>query len=171
MNIMQKRKRTPQEKKQLSYSRDRRKPRTNSNKGPRKGVPHRKALSRRAVRRSDKTALAKASGAEDFEVIDGARRSHEIKRWRKWPGKPLSEHVAEQAWCRASRTGRKQNAKLQHLLLRLQRAEQEGHDVIAVSRRLQLPNKASLEAARLQVMPHPQSPSHLIVARRDSAET
>jgi hypothetical protein len=105
---------TPQEKKRLSYERDRRNTYGENDKSSRKNIPRGKRLASRAARRCASVALVDVRGLvdavgvgqghDDPGVIDGApadRVEHRIAgrrppRFRKWRDTPLGEVVAYQ---------------------------------------------------------------------------
>ena len=91
---------TPQDKKALSYAKDRRACYGESNKGPRKIIPRRKASENRSNRHkvaqslSDIPRLDEAAAA----VVESSAR-HDVNRaggWRKSPDIPLAQHVERQ---------------------------------------------------------------------------
>ncbi|WP_342250221.1 hypothetical protein [Sphingomonas sp. OTU376] len=91
---------SPQQKKALSYAKDRRNAYGANDKAARKAIPARKAGENRKVRRKAVHALAvierlDESGAEAVE----SALAHDIERvngWTKSADMPLGEHVAEQ---------------------------------------------------------------------------
>ena len=105
---MPERRRTPQEKKQLSYVRDRRDDYAESNKGPRKSVPRAKRRAARAGRRVARQQLPKGQPVEalvaDAESIEvGAVTAYVSNRGRgKSAGAPLAEHVVRRLQRRES---------------------------------------------------------------------
>jgi len=93
---------TPQEKKALSYAKDRRNSYGESDKGPRKIIPLRKRLVNRGNRRDEQIALSSAVGAMDPSLAEDAEQRMLSKRprtWRKSPDSPLKE-VVERARAR-----------------------------------------------------------------------
>ncbi len=103
--------RSPQEKKALSYAKDRRNDFGESDKAARKAIPLRKAMENRQDRR--KTAQAMGSlqllSEEAAELLESSAR-HDINRvggWRKSADTPLGEHVATALVAREARIGRK----------------------------------------------------------------
>jgi hypothetical protein len=97
---------TPQEKKRLSYERDRRNTYGENDKSSRKNIPRGKRLAVRAARRSVSVALVDVRGNVDGGPADkvepriaGRRRA----RFRKWRDEPLGAAVASRsvALCRA----------------------------------------------------------------------
>lgn len=97
-----KKRRSPQEKKLLSLSLDRRETYGESDKGSRKSVPRKKKRIRRTLRRKANAAL---SGARD-DAVDGAVDRAPRGR-RKAPGRPLAQHVVMQRRARKLRHGGK----------------------------------------------------------------
>jgi hypothetical protein len=85
---------TPQEKKALSYAKDRRNLYGENDKSSRKAIPLRKRLVNRANRHQVQQALAGAVGAPDPEAVQVRAQGKRPKRWRKWPDVPLAEVVA-----------------------------------------------------------------------------
>lgn len=88
--------RTPQEKKQLSYARDRRNDYGENDKSSRTSIPARKRRANRVNRRLTGSLLAGATGdvdpvlAESVETNAGGRRP---QRWTKVPDIPLGVHL------------------------------------------------------------------------------
>jgi len=90
------RRRTPQEKKALSYTRDRRNAYGENDKASRKAIPLRKRLANKANRHSEQQTLAEANGAVDMEAAERAEtrlRGRRPKIWKKRPDRPLGEHI------------------------------------------------------------------------------
>ncbi|NNU16802.1 hypothetical protein HK107_10780 [Parvularcula sp. ZS-1/3] len=93
-----KKKRSPQEKKALSYAKDRRNDYGENDKASRKAVPARKAKEHRQNRRGAKQAANQLTSmpeevAEEIEssLIQGVER---VGAWKKKPDVPLEKHVA-----------------------------------------------------------------------------
>jgi hypothetical protein len=94
--------RSPQEKKALSYAKDRRNDYGENDKGSRKSIPRNKRMPNRADRHRERQVLSTAIGpvvaaetAEQAEVRLVAKKSMWMtKRWRKWRDAPLAEIVA-----------------------------------------------------------------------------
>jgi len=86
------RRKSPQEKKRLSYAKDRRNNYGENDKSSRKNIPRHKRRVNRANRHRDQQALSGARGAVD---IEGAATAEENllkvrpQRWRKWPDATL----------------------------------------------------------------------------------
>lgn len=90
------RKKTPQEKKQLSLRKDRRNAYGENDKASRKAVPLRKAKVNRANRHSDNITLSGALGAPDEDLDEAAEQrllGRRRKVWRKWPDEPLGQQI------------------------------------------------------------------------------
>jgi hypothetical protein len=85
-------KRTPQEKKQLSYERDRRNTYGESPHASRKSIPQRKAFRNRANRHRQDLALRQLPARIDEDSADQIETSvfhYAPKFWRKYADKPL----------------------------------------------------------------------------------
>lgn len=92
------RRRTPQEKKQLSLDRDRRNVYGENDKASRKNIPRAKARARRANRRAASTALSRTVGRPDEQIddaIDDAVTGRRDKSWRKRPDMPLGLYLSQ----------------------------------------------------------------------------
>jgi hypothetical protein len=91
---------SPQEKKQLSLTRDRRNTYGQSDKGSKKLIPQRKRQANKLVRRSDQllAVIARAEG-EQREVlegrIDGVTAVRLRMRWRKFPNEALGAVITK----------------------------------------------------------------------------
>lgn len=97
--MMSKRHRSPQEKKSLSYDRDRRDLYGENAKASRRIVPLRKAHLNRAHRKAVTQTLAPASGPLDdgadlLESFEAAVRSLRRRKFGQFPAAPLREAVA-----------------------------------------------------------------------------
>ena len=106
--------RTPQEKKQLSYERDRRGDYGNSNKGSRKSIPLHKRIVIRSHRRATKQQLPKnalVAPVEDLVEAEARVLSIPRKRWEKWPNVSLAEFIARQQSRAERREGRKTRSR------------------------------------------------------------
>jgi hypothetical protein len=91
---------TPQEKKILSYAKDRRNTYGENSKASRKNIPLSKALASRADRHAQDRALdaAAASRGEDELVgIEGEVRGAKPRQWRKTPDQPLGKVLAQRS--------------------------------------------------------------------------
>ncbi|AYF77683.1 hypothetical protein D7D52_32065 [Nocardia yunnanensis] len=92
--------RSPQEKKALSYAKDRRNDFGENDKASRKNIPRTKRILNRTDRHHDRSELAAATGriapnvAEQTETaLRGKRSKWSTTRWRKHPDIPLGEVV------------------------------------------------------------------------------
>lgn len=86
--------RSPQEKKQLSYDRDRRNSYGENDKASRKSIPRNKSRVNKANRRLDHEALQRSRGLRQPEAEDATEqrlRGRTRKSWRKWPDSTLRE--------------------------------------------------------------------------------
>jgi hypothetical protein len=86
--------RTPQEKKQLSYSKDRRNTYGENAKSSRKAIPKAKQRVNRANRRIVRQGMTRAAAQpanDEIEVIVSDTLGKRRKRWKKWPDQPLGE--------------------------------------------------------------------------------
>jgi hypothetical protein len=101
--------RDPQEKKALSYAKDRRNNYGENDKSSRKNIRRNKRLPNRADRHRERRVLATATGSD--VAIDAAEQAESrllgkksmwmTKRWRKWRDAPLAEIVARKLLRRA----------------------------------------------------------------------
>lgn len=103
--------RSPQEKKALSYSKDRRNAYGQNDKASRKAIPARKAGENRKLRRTAGQLLNATQfvDASDADVIESSLR-HDLARmggWKKSPDVPLSHVVKHSILARELRHGRK----------------------------------------------------------------
>lgn len=109
--VSKKRPRSPQEKKELSYAKDRRNTYGENNKASRKAIPIRKAKESRQDRRKVTQGLAVISrvAEEQAELIESSaiHDVHRVGGWRKSADEPLGKVVANTMAARGSRTGRK----------------------------------------------------------------
>ncbi len=110
-----KRRRSPAEKKALSYAKDRRNLHGENDKASRKNIPRSRARSHRANRRK---AAAKLGRYEQMDADTAALEENamlsdldRLKRWKKWPDQSLSERVERQKARREFRDGRKSWSK------------------------------------------------------------
>lgn len=90
---------TPQEKKALSYAKDRRNAYGENDKSSRKNIPLRKAKSHRSYRKKVNDILHKTLNVvvtEDVEIVENEVKSVRKNNWKKYPDKPLGEFVKEQ---------------------------------------------------------------------------
>jgi hypothetical protein len=91
--------RSPQEKKRLSYERDRRNDYGENDKSSRKNIPRSKRAPHRANRRLASTLLQAAVGVPDPDLEDAAEQrllGKRPKSWRKWRDAPLAAILAYQ---------------------------------------------------------------------------
>jgi len=97
LQIMPKKLRSPQEKKGLSYERDRRNTYGENSKSSRKNIPRSKALDIRRKRHGTKQALSSVLQArsQDQQVAaELAALASKPRRWEKQPDAPLGEYLA-----------------------------------------------------------------------------
>jgi hypothetical protein len=94
--------RTPQDKKALSYAKDRRNAYGENDKSSRKNIRRNKRVPHRADRRREHQVLAEATGPIVEGIVDKAEDRLIAKpskrmswRWRKWPDRSLGEHVED----------------------------------------------------------------------------
>ncbi|WP_418955504.1 hypothetical protein [Streptomyces tritici] len=92
------RRRTPQEKKRLSYVRDHRNNYGENDKSSRKNIRRNKRFPNRANRRHAQTALAALLGSRDrddgrADGVEERMNGRRPKRWRKFPDAPLGAVV------------------------------------------------------------------------------
>jgi hypothetical protein len=88
---------TPQEKKRLSYSKDRRNSYGENSKASRKGIPLAKARANRAECHLQDHLLSgalKVDGDEHFAAVENSVRSTEPRQWRKSADMPLGQVLA-----------------------------------------------------------------------------
>jgi hypothetical protein len=88
---------TPQEKKKLSYAKDRRNTFGENSKASRKGIPLAKARSIRAERHEKDIVLAAAMVSPDpdqLAAVDLQVKARKPRQWKKTPDKPLGEVLA-----------------------------------------------------------------------------
>ena len=103
---------SPQEKKVLSYAKDRRNGYCENDKASRKAIPRRKAIASRSNRRKIAQSLSAIDRIDDAAaaLVESSAR-HEIDRvggWKKEPDITLAEHVQWQRR-RRNRTGQLAN--------------------------------------------------------------
>lgn len=117
------RRKTPQEKKRLSYLKDRRDAYGENDKSSRKNLPRVKAFARRSNRARESLALRAATGKPDEVRAEAAElrllgKRRKVKR--KWPDIPLVEYVEWKVERRAEREGGRAG-RLEDALGRVQR--------------------------------------------------
>ena len=101
--------RSPQEKKALSYARDRRNDFGSNEKAARRSIPRRKRAARHAERTREHLALRQIRGTVGTAMAQADRADARLAArrpgpWRKWPGAPLGE-VVERKLIRRARLG------------------------------------------------------------------
>lgn len=100
---------TPQEKKALSYAKDRRNNYGENDKSSRKNIPLSKSLQKRAYRKSANQILQNVKGEtaiEDLEILENEVKSVKKGNWKKYPDVPLGEIVEQQLEWRKKHTGK-----------------------------------------------------------------
>jgi hypothetical protein len=118
--------RDPQEKKALSYTRDRRNDYGENDKSSRKNIRRNKRLPNRADRRRERQVLATAAGlavtpdmAERTETRLLAKKSMWSRRWwHKWPDAPLVD-IVERKLRRRARAGMVEPSQVEVLIERI----------------------------------------------------
>jgi len=102
--------RTPQQKKRLSYAKDRRNAYGENSKSSRKNIPRAKALARHRQRHEQNRALRAVlvAGSEEQQVAAEMRvLTAKPGDWGKQPDVPLAKHLVLQASRRAKVCGRR----------------------------------------------------------------
>ena len=120
--------RSPQEKKALSYAKDRRNGYGENDKSSRKSIRRNKRTPNRSDRHRERQVLAAATGpvaavevTERAELRLLARKSMWMtKRWRKWRDAPLAE-IVEYKLRRRARTGMADPAVIEARIERIRR--------------------------------------------------
>lgn len=95
---------TPQEKKELSYSKACRNVFGENSKASRKGIPLAKARANRAERHAQDHALSgtlKADGEEQLASIENSVRAAKPRQWCKTADKPLGDVLQRRLDCNA----------------------------------------------------------------------
>lgn len=90
---------TPQEKKALSYANDRRNTYGESDKGSRKSIRLNKIFPNRAYRKNVNNILQESVGEVDLEkaeVVETKVKETKRKKWKKYPDQPLGEIIKQQ---------------------------------------------------------------------------
>ena len=95
-------KKSPQEKKSLSYGRDRRNDYGENDKASRKNIPRAKARSHHLVRRADRLALRDAEAALETVPLKRAKPT-----WKKTPDITLGLSLQRQRWRKAALEARR----------------------------------------------------------------
>lgn len=99
---------TPQEKKRLSYARDRRNSYDENKKSSRKAIPLRKRIVNRLNRHAAAIPLRQpAETVDQLEAVDNKAKARRRQRWQKSPDIPLSEYLRRQAARQQKRSHRK----------------------------------------------------------------
>ncbi len=105
---------TPQEKKTLSYAKDKRNVYGANDKASRKSIPLRKALQNRAYRKNVNQLFDKVPSEinlEEIDVIESEVRSIKKGNWNKYPDAPLGKVVEEKLENRKAKTGKGKTAR------------------------------------------------------------
>ncbi|GAB4587200.1 hypothetical protein [Nocardia sp. IFM 10818] len=102
--------RSPQEKKALSYTKDRRNDYGENDKSSRKNIRRNKRIPNRADRHREHRVLSKATGSLSTEAgeqaatdLQAKKSMWQTKRWRKWRDTPLSDMVIHKLERRSER--------------------------------------------------------------------
>jgi Arc/MetJ family transcription regulator len=94
---MEKKKRTPQEKKKLSLKKDHRSAYGENSKASRKAVPKRKKAVNKSFRKLVKNSLdtLKMRNLDEDELVKKENKVKGVKKkdWKKFPDIPLKEHI------------------------------------------------------------------------------
>lgn len=107
-------KRTPQEKKELSYAKDRRNTYGENDKSSRKNIPASKARVNRSYRRKVNDVLQVASELvepQELEAVEHKVASVKREFWKKAPDAPLGEVVERQLERRETHAGNGKTAR------------------------------------------------------------
>ena len=109
---------TPQEKKALSYAKDRRNTFGESDKASRKAIPARKASESRKARRkaNQGTSVITQLDEHSADLLESSL-VHDVERvggWRKDADEPLGEVVKRSIEARKTRIGRKLRARFNY---------------------------------------------------------
>lgn len=105
---------TPQEKKALSYTKDRRNAYGENDKASRKNIPLRKAKSHRSYRKKINDILHETVNLveiEDIEIIENKAKSIKKNSWKKYPDIPLKENIERQLSYRERHTNKGKTAR------------------------------------------------------------
>jgi hypothetical protein len=107
---------TPQEKKALSLTRDRRNTYGNNQKAARKAIPLRKALENRRNRHKNNQAISQVEKLDDarLDLVESSARQDVYRAggWAKAPDEPLGDAIAQAEHRRAGRIGRKARSRV-----------------------------------------------------------
>ena len=92
-------KRTPQEKKRLSYLKDTRNNYGENDKASRKTIPFRKALVNRTYRKAVNQVMKNLTIISEIEIEKTSNKTKEVRRknWKKHPDKPLGIYLKDKA--------------------------------------------------------------------------
>lgn len=97
---MMKRRRTPQEKKQLSYQKDCRNSYRENSKASRKAIPFRRRnvhkSYRKAIKQNLSVSLSSQTDIDTIIQVDLQVKEVKRKRWRKSPDTPLGNYIHRQ---------------------------------------------------------------------------
>ncbi len=105
---------TPQEKKALSYSKDRRNCYGESDKGSRKSIRRNKTFPSRAYRKNINDILQGTIGVIDLEkaeAVDVKAKEIKRRRWKKYPDRQLGKIIKERLEDRVTKTGEEITAR------------------------------------------------------------
>ena len=107
----------PQEKKALSYEKDRRNAYGESDKGSRKSIRKNKRINARSERAKEQKLASIPTDTPEADLVveieskvRDETKSKRLKGFRKYPDAPLKEHVEEQKARRIARYGRKKGS-------------------------------------------------------------
>lgn len=111
-----KKQRTPQEKKKLSYEKDRRNTYGESRVSSVKSIKRRKRGANRVFRRGNKrvaqlSVVSIESDTDEKAIRELGKMKMKKKRWRKSPDTPLGEYIERQKEKAVSRINRKSEKK------------------------------------------------------------
>lgn len=94
------RRKTPRQKKELSYRKDRRNAYGENDKSSRKSIRQNERVLHRSDRRREYQTLTEAHGAAIADETEAAelklaatRPRQSPQQWRKWPDQPLGDHI------------------------------------------------------------------------------
>ncbi len=106
--------RTPQEKKSLSYAKDRRNAYGESDKGSRKSIRRNKTFPSRAYRKTINNILQDAVGVIDLEkaeAVDAEAKEIKRRKWKNCPDMTLGKIIEERLEERITKTADQINAR------------------------------------------------------------
>jgi predicted RNase H-like HicB family nuclease len=104
---------TPQEKKALSYAKDRRNSYGENDKASRKSITLRKAKQNRAFRKTTNQILERVvseTDVEKLEILENEMRCVKKGSWKKYPDIPLGDYVESRLEGQEERTGKGKTA-------------------------------------------------------------